>query len=1326
MSTRDVFIPSIAGSNMTAVVDGHWYTYEPEYPPPGSPPPSLLDPYRNYDMDNIWQPWQLSYDYLYLALVPPRSIGCTYMAFQSIGYAAEKLPLTSDITGYFLRPEVVSLWDELIVSLNDYIAGMKAITRNCTPSMKRWPEPSQYGYRLIYPNIHAARAAASASQDAFYPLIALATFYTGAVLYMKRFSPSNSFVDWHHNVAYENAIHPSAGNLLEACLRDPHIQRVGGYIDAREVREERLASIEIVTQFNTALYTQWGSINNAFLPMTRPSWKEESGSCRITMATIEYLMPIVLDLSAPLRNARLIGPVPPQSHMPTASDTAHEHVHATAVFTKFFAQRDQHNEQIRLTETPRDRQARESRQACWASSTRPPGKKGPSVFHWIKDDRDVYIRVRLDRALVEHEWGEYTGIQRHYDPFRNQFDLSHLFDPTAKGDNKQFEELEEELYGISSPHSLSYASETDDGIPPSISLDDIVMSDPLPGMLAQAQLPLPMQLTPPSTETLSCNGDSSPRVKDASVNEDPHGIDDGRDISMPQPYHRPRKSVDLVPSPEDTLMLESLPIIVGVHQAPASTQLPPPHSSETTIVDVDLPSPAQDAEDNASDGPNARRDGPNSHPPSPPRPTTRDHPTTAPTSNNRTRVAWLELMYPPTVFDVVPIRSTTFPADSAVIKEVFQRYGFINVPLLEAYSIKDLHFTMKTMGYFNCQWQDFSDRDALDRIGYMFDHASQRLDLQCDLDQSTSAISRNIEYDIAVNYQKVYFEDDTSNPLWMIPSSNGGPHLIIPNADTMVMVLRNKLGTDPPTIAKALYDKLAPFFWVRDIPPAPNNYKPTGADWQEYVDEVAWFAQGDRGFAAGCAGGVIARIVHEHVTVQNIIWGPLETEWLGMHRHLCHGASVRCVGDLSITSSEADLITADQGHPAFVSFFPRVDLWPKCTPANLTWTAQAEDWYLTRMRKNISGDLDVCGTQAWLKLWRDSKHRVRDTLKSFEKKARQWLELREQVVNANARRQDLTTPETQPLLDVDLRPEVWSFAAVVLLPLHVWFEVMREPCTKCGSILEATRGTIISCKQCNRNFHHKCHDPPLSTVQLITVLKAYVAHSSPHFEWTCAVCAKTAPIVVDESPQKLQRKRLRRYKEVWPVKKTWSGRPEEIILLSDDEGDAASISTSANTMAIDTATKRIEEISLLSEDDESPAPRTPTRVPSPINISPDTSEEKPTRRRLSLSSSSSIQVVSTPFAQPHPTSTSYSTPQADNAMDIDQESASELKVKKEGVEPALPKPKFDVPANWLEPLPPPRSVHLSRRPGKVPIKKRLILEPIYMCTADWTTEPPRL
>ncbi|KAF9014548.1 hypothetical protein BDZ89DRAFT_1076530 [Hymenopellis radicata] len=300
--------------------------------------------------------------------------------------------------------------------------------------------------------------------------------------------------------------------------------------------------------------------------------------------------------------------------------------------------------------------------------------------------------------------------------------------------------------------------------------------------------------------------------------------------------------------------------------------------------------------------------------------------------------------------------------------------------------------------------------------------------------------------------------------------------------------------------------------------------------------------------------------------------------------------------------------------------------------------------------------------------------------------------------------------------------------------------ILRQPCTKCGSIKEATRGTIISCKQCNRNFHHKCHDPPLSAAQLLTVLKTYIAHSSPQFEWTCAVCTKAAPIVIDDSddeptqapPQKLQRKRVRRSKEVWPVKKTWSGRSEEIILLSDDEGDAASTSTLVDTIdispdtSIDTATKRIEEISLISEDDEPPAPRTPKRAPSPINISPDTSEEKPTRRRLSLSSSSSIQVVSNPFAKPHPTSTSYSKPHADNAMDIDQESVSVIKVKREGAEPTLPKPQFHIPANWLEPLPAPRGVHLSRRPGKVPLRKRLILEPIYLCTTDWTTEPPKL
>ncbi|KAF8916993.1 hypothetical protein CPB85DRAFT_1559129 [Mucidula mucida] len=296
--------------------------------------------------------------------------------------------------------------------------------------------------------------------------------------------------------------------------------------------------------------------------------------------------------------------------------------------------------------------------------------------------------------------------------------------------------------------------------------------------------------------------------------------------------------------------------------------------------------------------------------------------------------------------------------------------------------------------------------------------------------------------------------------------------------------------------------------------------------------------------------------------------------------------------------------------------------------------------------------------------------------------------------------------------------------------------MIGQPCTKCGSFKEATRGTIITCKQCKRNFHHKCHDPPLSAVQLLTVLKTYISQSSPQFEWTCAVCTKAAPIVIDDSddeptqapPHKLQRKRVRRSKDVWPVKKTWSGRSEEIILVSDDSDarDTTSTSTTIDIPPETSMTKRIEEISLLSEDDEPLAHRTPRRAPSPIIISPDASEEKPTRRRLRLSSAASMK--SNPFTKPDPTSPSYSKPpcHADNAMDIDHEPASAPKVKEEGADAALPKPKFNIPANWLEPLPPPRGVHLSRRPGKVPLKKRLILDPIYLCTSDWTTDPPRL
>ncbi|KAF9013006.1 hypothetical protein BDZ89DRAFT_1046849 [Hymenopellis radicata] len=970
---------SIDAANMTAVLHGSCYTYQNKHGPPRQPPSLLPNPFEKEELDNIWDVWQLPLRFLYLALVPPRSIARSSIAFQHIGYADDQLPITSDETGYFLSREIASAWDGLADTLRAYITAIRATMRQSSP-MDAWPEPCQYGYRFTWTNNEGARRIASRSQAAFYPLIALATYYAGLATYLQKTSPAHRNINWQHNIAYQNAIHPSAGNVLDQSILDMGLQRVGGYIDARLVGLDNLHWIQVIAQFNSALYICWGPLDEPFLPMTgASSLLDPHRDLRVTHTTLEYLRPIVRDPFAPLQNACLIS-----AASLVVSD---DRLTAIATFTKFFSDRDKQNEIRRATESATDRQRRESLQSQWAKSNHVPGKKGAVVYEWADDNNGVYTRQRVYRESVEAIWGDYSGIQRHFDPFRNEIDLSHLFDVNAKGDNEELEDLEEEFYNHHDPSSAaSPATNNNAGISPSAAHiipsvppaihpapdEDIIMADPLPVVM-------PATTVAPSTKTSH---------QDAAPHQEAHN----HTSATPETPSVVEAVCHTPPSPKSPFSPAIQTTVVYNNDPPSSTKEADVNqvelgdgrdmSTSHAPSPVETPSSTKEADVNQvelGDG----RDVSTSHAPSPVRVTAHDDPyTVQPSASNR--AAWIKSIYPLTTLDVKPIRSTTLPASPLVIIEAFQRYGFCEAPL-PVERAPNTKMLMKLLGYFHCDWNGISATDARDQMSYMVSHISEETGL-CDLDDPTSEITKNVE---AVKYQRVHFEDNPTVP--------SGAHLLIPDAATMVMILRNKLGEDTQTIAKSLHDTLTPFSWLRDIPQCQlqygimsahpphhhtlgyrrKQYQASSADWQEYVTEVEQFAKGDRGFAAACAGGLVGRIVHEHVSLQDILCGPDESKWSGTHRHLVQGTYI-CESD----GSEED---------ALLSFLPGADIWGTRFYANLTWTAHAEEWYLNTMKGLCGSEVQVRGRQWWRHEARDHKNQVKDTLAAYENKARRWL-----------------------------------------------------------------------------------------------------------------------------------------------------------------------------------------------------------------------------------------------------------------------------------------------------------------------------------------------
>ena len=95
---------------------------------------------------------------------------------------------------------------------------------------------------------------------------------------------------------------------------------------------------------------------------------------------------------------------------------------------------------------------------------RPPGHRGPLVFHWEQSPEHNGFRVRtaVPRNCVETMWDSYGSKQRRYNGFLNEWDICTDFDLQDITDHEQFEDyIGSNDYPIphnEPPHSLTHPS----------------------------------------------------------------------------------------------------------------------------------------------------------------------------------------------------------------------------------------------------------------------------------------------------------------------------------------------------------------------------------------------------------------------------------------------------------------------------------------------------------------------------------------------------------------------------------------------------------------------------------------------------------------------------------------------------------------------------------------------------------------------------------------------------------------------------------------------------------------------------------------------------
>ncbi|KAF7338218.1 PHD-type domain-containing protein [Mycena venus] len=60
---------------------------------------------------------------------------------------------------------------------------------------------------------------------------------------------------------------------------------------------------------------------------------------------------------------------------------------------------------------------------------------------------------------------------------------------------------------------------------------------------------------------------------------------------------------------------------------------------------------------------------------------------------------------------------------------------------------------------------------------------------------------------------------------------------------------------------------------------------------------------------------------------------------------------------------------------------------------------------------------------------------------------------------------------------------------------------------------------LLTCHQCNRNWHHRCHEPPVPDTVIVDMWKEFLEHTRLNKpKWTCTKCSRKKPTTVPPAP----------------------------------------------------------------------------------------------------------------------------------------------------------------------------------------------------------------
>jgi hypothetical protein len=194
-------------------------------------------------------------------------------------------------------------------------------------------------------------------------------------------------------------------------------------------------------------------------------------------------------------------PSPPEAAWPSAEAASSSSIHISPTnieekgkiynhYNDFFAARERRQKEMMKVESPRDRQARESR-------ARTPGVKNAKVYEWEKTQssggREVYQRVKVNKKRNENVYCFYKPYQRLFNAFSNEWDLCHEFNIGNKGyesdSDSDYDDPNYPVKFVSQPKSTPLLAPLADPMAPSA--DPMAPSADLMALSADPMAPSP-------------------------------------------------------------------------------------------------------------------------------------------------------------------------------------------------------------------------------------------------------------------------------------------------------------------------------------------------------------------------------------------------------------------------------------------------------------------------------------------------------------------------------------------------------------------------------------------------------------------------------------------------------------------------------------------------------------------------------------------------------------------------------------------------------------------------------------------------------------------